>query len=65
MRRATLLILLSASLLVSPATPLLDQLRSFLASITSPAPDPADPAPTIDAGCGLDPDGIPRCPPGS
>lgn len=63
MRRATLLILLSASLLASPASSF-NQIWSFLTSIvwTGSAPDPA---PTIDAGCGLDPSGIPRCPPGS
>jgi hypothetical protein len=66
MRRATLLILLSASLLASP----LDQLWSFLAAITSitstgSAPDQAGPPPTADEGCGLDPSGIPRCAPGS
>jgi hypothetical protein len=69
MRRATLLILLSASLLASPVSPgiLLDQIRSFLTSITSmgSAPDQVGPAPTVDAGCGLDPDGRPRCAPGS
>jgi hypothetical protein len=42
MRRATLLILLSASLLASPVSPLA-QIWSLLASLTSPAP-------TIDAG---------------
>jgi hypothetical protein len=63
MRRATLLVLLSAFLLASPASPL-DQIWSFLVSIASTGPAP-DPAPTADEGCGLDPSGNPRCAPGS
>jgi hypothetical protein len=68
MRRATLLILLSASLLASPVSPglPLDQIWSFLTSITSiTAPDQAGPPPTVDEGCGLDQSGIPRCAHGS
>jgi hypothetical protein len=65
MRRATLLILLSASLLASPMSSL-DQIWSFLASIASiTAPDQVGPAPTVDSGCILDPSGHPRCAPGS
>jgi hypothetical protein len=63
MRRTTLLVLLSASLLTAPASSL-DRLWSFLASAW--APESVDqPAPTTDAGCGLDPSGRPACQQGS
>jgi hypothetical protein len=63
MRRALVLILLSASLLSAsllsaPSSPL-KQLWSFLASVWEA------PAPTPDAGCGLDPNGKPICQHGS
>jgi hypothetical protein len=78
MRRATVLILLSASLLSAPSSSF-GHIWSLLASLwtaptvlTAPAvltaPDTAgsvQPAPTTDEGCGLDPDGRPRCTPGS
>jgi hypothetical protein len=66
MRRATVLILLSASLLSAPASSL-SQIWSLFASLWT-APDSIDtdrPVPTLDAGCILDPNGIPRCAPGS
>ena len=67
MRRAMVLILLSASLLSAPSSSL-SQIWSLLASLWT-APDSVEtvhhPAPTADEGCGLDPDGKPRCTPGS
>jgi hypothetical protein len=66
MRRATVLILLSASLLSAP-TSSLNPIWSFLASLWA-VPDSIDtghPVPTPDEGCILDPDGKPRCAPGS
>ena len=66
MRRATVLILLSASLLSAP-TSSLSQIWSLFASLWT-APDSIDTdrhVPTLDAGCILDPDGKPRCTPGS
>ena len=66
MRRATILLLLSASLLSAPSSSL-GHIWSLLASLWT-APDSAGsihPAPTTDEGCILDPDGKPRCTPGS
>jgi hypothetical protein len=66
MRRATVLILLSASLLSAPSSSL-GHIWSLLASLWS-APASSGgihPVPTTDEGCGLDPDGKPRCTPGS
>ena len=66
MRRATVLILLSASLLSAPSSSL-GQIWSLLASLWT-APDSIDtdrPVPTLDEGCILDPNGKPRCTPGS
>ena len=63
MRRAMVLILLSASLLSAPSSPL-EQLWSFLASVWG-APESVQPTPTGDAGCGLDPNGKPICQHGS
>ena len=60
MRRATILILLSASLLSAPSSSL-GQIWSLLASLWTAS----EPAPTTDEGCGLDPNGQPRCTPGS
>ena len=68
MRRATVLILLSASLLSAPSSSL-GHIWNLLASLwTAPdsvGPETIPPAPTADEGCGLDPDGKPRCTPGS
>lgn len=66
MRRATVLILLSASLLSAPSSSL-GHIWNLLASLWA-APDSfgtVHPAPTVDEGCGLDPSGKPRCTPGS
>ena len=66
MRRAMVLILLSASLLSAP-TSSLNPIWSLLASLWA-APDSIDtdrPLPTPDVGCILDPSGNPRCTPGS
>jgi hypothetical protein len=64
MRRAMVLILLSASLLSAPSSPL-EQLWSFLASVWG-APETVQPAaPMPDEGCGLDPNGKPICQHGS
>jgi hypothetical protein len=65
MRRTTVLILLSASLLSAPSS--LSPIWSFFASLWA-APDSIDtgrPLPTPYEGCGLDPSGNPRCTPGS
>jgi hypothetical protein len=67
MRRATVLILLSASLLSAPSSSL-GHIWNLLASLWT-APDSVGPVhhpiPTADEGCILDPDGKPRCTPGS
>lgn len=64
MRRATVLVLLSASLLSAPS-PSLGNLRRLFASLWTAPDSIVHPVPTADEGCGLDPDGKPRCTPGS
>ena len=66
MRRATVLILLSASLLSAPSSSL-GHIWSLLASLwtASDSIRGVQPPPTTDEGCILDPDGKPRCTPGS
>ncbi|MES1244310.1 MAG: hypothetical protein ABUT39_22075 [Acidobacteriota bacterium] len=64
MRRATVLILLSASLLSAPSSSL-GHIWSLLASLWTAPDSVVQPTPTLDAGCILDPDGKPRCTPGS
>jgi len=66
MRHATVLILLSALLLSAPSSSL-SQIWSLLGRMW-PAGDSIQrdhPVPTLDEGCILDPDGKPRCTPGS